>query len=509
MSDGARTRDHRNHNPALYQLSYAHHQSWFPLVNLEVEFKKFFIQEVFILDSQNISFKTSSSFMAPNQKIIRTLRCQNQKIIGVLAKLVSTISAQGGDIGNVSTVSLGEFQNIRDISVMVNDEEHLERIVEAIRKLPEVHLEAVIDEVLEIHEGGKIAIIPTHPVTSVEDLRKVYTPGVASVCNLIKSNPLKAEKYTTISRTVALVTNGSRVLGLGNLGPVPSMPVMEGKAALFTQFSGLQMIPILMDTLDPEQIIETVTTIAPTFAAIQLEDIRTPDCYRVEEELVRRLKIPVMHDDQHGTATVALAALINACEIGGIDLKQATVGQIGLGAAGSAIANLLMRYTGKPVFGSDVNPLCTERFEKMGGRAIGLQELMESCQVVVATTGMPGLIQPEWVRKGQVILALSNPYPEISIQEATQAGAAFASDGTRVNNLLGFPGILRGAIDARASRITAGMYLAAVQAIVSQTPENELIPNPLDPVVHQAVAKAVAKAAVQDKVARDAAYIPH
>src|SRR5262245_46885521 len=340
--------------------------------------------------------------MTYKQKIIRTLRCKNQKIIGVLAKLINIISSHGGDIGNVSTISLGEFQNIRDITIIVDNEDHLSEIVQEIRKLPEVELEAVIDEVLEIHKGGKLLIRPTHPVHSIEDLRKVYTPGVASVSRLIKEDPLQAEHYTTISKTVALITNGSRVLGLGNLGPVASMPVMEGKAALFNQFSGLHMFPILVDTLDIDRLVDTVEAISCTFAAIHLEDIRTPDCFRVEEELIRRLKVPVMHDDQHGTATVALAALINACQLGGIDLKTAKVGQLGLGAAGSAIADLIIKYSGNPVLGYDVNDACYPRLKEQGGLPIPqIEDVMKQCQVVVATTGSPGLIRPEWAQKGE------------------------------------------------------------------------------------------------------------
>ncbi|MBL7685572.1 MAG: NAD-dependent malic enzyme [Deltaproteobacteria bacterium] len=433
--------------------------------------------------------------MAHKQKIIRTLRCKNRNIVGVLAKLIGTISSHGGDIGNISTVSLGEFQNIRDITILVNHEDHLNEIVEAVRKLTEVELEAVIDEVLEIHQGGKLLQKPAHPVSTIDDLRKVYTPGVASVCRLIKEDPSKANEYTTIPKTVALFTNGSRVLGLGNIGPVASMPVMEGKAALFNQFSGLTMVPLLVDTLDVDQFIETVVTLAPTFAAIHLEDIRTPDCFRVEEELMKRLSIPVMHDDQHGTATVALAALINACNLGGIDLKKVQVGQIGLGAAGLAIARLIMEHTGNPVMGYDINPECYTRLKASGGIPAELPDLMKKCQAVLATTGQPGLIQPEWVQKGQVILALSNPYPEISISDAKAAGAAFASDGSRVNNLLGYPGIWKGTLESKSQEITTEMYIAAALAIVHHTPEGELIPDPLDPIIHSAVSKAVAKAA--------------
>jgi malate dehydrogenase (oxaloacetate-decarboxylating) len=441
--------------------------------------------------------------MAFQPKLIRTLRCKNRKFIGVLAKLISTISSMGADIGDISTVSFGELHNTRDITIIVQDEDHLSAIVSAIRKIPEVELESVIDQVLEIHRDGKLIIRPKIQVTSIEDLQKIYTPGVASVCRVIKEDLQKAEIYTTIGKTVAIITNGSRVLGLGNLGPVPSMPVMEGKAALCNQFSGLHMIPILLDTLDTKKFIETVEHIAPTFSAIQLEDIQAPDCFEIEEELKLRLKIPIFHDDQHGTATVALAALINASKLAKLNLREVTIGQIGLGAAGSAIANLIMRHIGKPVLGSDINKEAKKRFKKMGGEVVELKDLLKASQVVIATTGMPGLIKREDILKGQVIMALSNPFPEIASKDAIEAGAAFATDGSRVNNLLGFPGILRGAVDARATHFVPEMFLAAALAIVDQTPEEELIPNPLDPQVHRAVAKAVAKAAVDQKVTRD------
>ncbi|MDX1387321.1 MAG: NAD-dependent malic enzyme, partial [bacterium] len=239
--------------------------------------------------------------MAFQPKIIRTLRCKNQKFIGVLAKLITTISSMGADIGNISTVSFGELHNTRDITIIAQDEDHLSAVVSAIRKLAHVELESIIDEVLEIHRGGKLIQQAKMPVSSIEDLRKVYTPGVASVARAIKDDIQRAEIYTTIGKTVAIITNGSRVLGLGNLGPVASMPVMEGKAALCNQFSGLTMIPVLIDTLDPKEFVETVSHISPTFSAIQLEDIRTPECYEIEERLRDKLKIPVFHDDQHGT----------------------------------------------------------------------------------------------------------------------------------------------------------------------------------------------------------------
>ncbi len=440
--------------------------------------------------------------MSSSQKLIRTLRCKNRKFIGVLAELISTLSKWGADIGNISTVSFGELHNIRDITIIVNDEDHLKAIVSAIRKLPNVEVESVIDEVMEIHRHGKLVVEPKIKIQSLEDLRMVYTPGVASVCRAIKETPRLAEQYTTIGKTVGLITNGSRVLGLGNLGAVASMPVMEGKAALFNQFSGLHMLPILVDTLDIEKFISAVESIAPTFSAIQLEDIRTPDCYEIESKLSQRLSIPIMHDDQHGTATVALAALINASRMAKLDLKKATVGQIGLGAAGSAIANLIMKFTGKAVLGTDLNKEACERFKGLGGEVAQLKDIMKNCQVVIATTGFPGLIKAESIQKGQIIMALSNPFPEISSADALKAGAAFATDGSRVNNLLGFPGILRGAVEAHATRFVPEMYLAAAEAIVSETPAEELIPNPLDPQVHAAVTQAVAQAAIACGVTR-------
>jgi len=436
--------------------------------------------------------------MSYKQKVIKTLRVKNQQQIGVLDKVIHAIASQGGDIGDIRTLSVGTFHTLRDITVICNNDAQLQQIVKAVQAVKETHLEEVIDEVMESHRGGKIAITPRYPVKSIEDLRKVYTPGVASISKMIQSDPATAREFTGIGTTVAICTNGSRVLGLGNIGPVAALPVMEGKAALFTQFSGLNMVPILIDTLDPEKFVETVCAIAGGYSAIQLEDIQTPDCFEIEDELIKRLSIPVMHDDQHGTAVVSLAAVLNACRIVKMDLKKATVGQIGLGAAGSAIARLIMTYTGKAVIGEDPNPLASRRFMSMGGvTAASVDEIMKKADVVVSTTGQAGLIKPEMVRKGQIILALSNPYPEISIEDATKAGAGFASDGSRVNNLLGYPGILKGAILAGAKKMTTEMYIAAAEAIVRHTPEKELVPDPLDSALHDRVAKSVAEAAVR------------
>jgi malate dehydrogenase (oxaloacetate-decarboxylating) len=286
------------------------------------------------------------------------------------------------------------------------------------------------------------------------------------------------------------------------------MPVMEGKAMLMETLVGLSGMPILLDTKDPDRIVDTVAAIAPTFAAIQLEDISAPRCFGIEERLQSMLDIPVMHDDQHGTAVVSTAALMVAMNRTGMDLQKATIGQVGLGAAGNAIARMLMRLTGNPVLGADLSEEALARHEANGGRRSNLKEIMASCDIVIATTGAPGLIKPAMVRKGQVILALSNPNPEIEPEAALQAGATFAADGKSVNNVLGFPGIFRGAVDTYASRITQEMLLAAAQAIVDCTPPGDLVPNPLDKKLHQAVARAVALKAVEQGLAR-AEYVPY
>lgn len=436
------------------------------------------------------------------RRILRTLRCKNRNVIGTLANLISTISATGTDIGIIKTVAMGEVHNIRDISIIANDEEHLKLVLDKVRGVANVQLIQVIDEVLERHQGGKIRMQSVYPVESHEDLQKVYTPGVAQVSVMLKQDAAEAANYTSIPKNVALVTNGSRVLGLGNMGPVASMPVMEGKAALFSQFTGLNMYPILLSTRDPKKFVETVLEISSGFSAIQMEDIEAPACFEIEEELIRRLDMPVMHDDQHGTAVVALAAAINACRLTNHDLKTLKIGQVGLGAAGCAIARLMSEYVGHPVQGYDLSEEARGRFTAFGGRVADMGEIVSTCDLVVATTGRRGLIKPDMVRPGQIILALSNPYPEISIQDALDAGAAFAADGTRVNNLLGYPGIFKGAMEVRAKRITKPMLIAAAESIANSAPDRELVPSALDYALHENVARAVASAAVKEGVAR-------
>jgi malate dehydrogenase (oxaloacetate-decarboxylating) len=333
-------------------------------------------------------------------------------------------------------------------------------------------------------------------------MRDVYTPGVARVCLAIAERPELAGRYTMIARSVAICTNGTRVLGLGNIGPVASMPVMEGKAVFYWQFARISAMPVLIDTADVEEFVETVIRIAPTFGGIHLEDISAPECFEIERRLIDQLPQPVMHDDVHGTAVVSVAAVIVACRNAGIELRSATVGQLGLGAAGLGIASLMVDGGVRRVIAFDPQESSHARAQEKGIELASMDDVMREADVVVATTGRPGLIEPAMIREGQVILALSNPDPEIYPQEAEKAGAAFAGDGRSVNNVLGYPGIFRGALQSGAKTINVEMKLAAARAIADLASGDELVPDALNQRVHDAVAKAVREAAERTGVAR-------
>ncbi len=446
--------------------------------------------------------------MAWERKLMRTVRVRNIQKSGTLARLLASIADMGASVGSIEMLTETAQSIVRDITVYADDEEHMDHVIEIMRVNEGTRVLEVRDEVLQVHQKGKIAIRSRFPIDSTAMLRRVYTPGVAEVCLKIADDPELAWLYTSISHFVAIVTDGSAVLGLGDIGPLASMPVMEGKAMLMETLVGLSGMPILLNTKDPDEIVQAVSTIALTFAAIQLEDISAPRCFEVEERLQSMLDIPVMHDDQHGTAVVSAAALKVIAKRARVDINKAIIGQIGLGAAGNAIAKMMMRLTGNPVLGTDLNDTCLERFERDGGKRSSLQEIMSECEIVIATTGTPNLIKPEMIHKGQVILALSNPKPEIDAGEAMERGAVFAADGKSVNNVLGFPGIFRGAVDSRAPRITHEMLVAAVDVLVRETPSGELMPTPLDKKVHRAVARAVAETAIRQGIAR-AEYVPY
>jgi len=439
---------------------------------------------------------------ARGYRIVRTLRCKNVNIPGTLGKLTTNIGKAGAEIGNIATVHLGHHYTVRDIDILIDSEAHLERLVKKISELREVTVLQVRDDVLELHKGGKIKMVNTAPIDSLDSLSKVYTPGVAEVCRLILNQPGWKDDYTSISHSVAIVTDGTAVLGLGNIGPVAGMPVMEGKAALLQQLVGISGIPILLNTTDADEIVETVKRIAPTFGGIHLEDIASPRCFLIEDRLSQELDIPVMHDDQKGTAVVTLAALINACKRTQLVLEEAKVGLIGLGAAGMSIGEFLLEFTGNPALGTARTEASSRRHVEAGGIPSSFDEIMGTADIVIATTGVSDLIGPGMVRKGQIIFALSNPYPEIIPELALESGAALATDGKTVNNLLGYPGIWRGTLDAKATEINFEMYRAASLAIAEATSEGELIPSAIDPKVHLAVAHSVARVAMESSVAQ-------
>jgi malate dehydrogenase (oxaloacetate-decarboxylating) len=431
-----------------------------------------------------------------------TYRIQIPHRTGQFARVAGTIAEGGGLIGDVTTINVGRESSVREITLEVEDREQAERIVGMLHDLAGVEVLWARDRALLKHEGGKLVIESAHPVRTVQDMRDVYTPGVARACEAIVEDPSLASELTMIGRSVAICTNGTRVLGLGDIGPVASMPVMEGKAVFYHQLAGVSAMPILVDTKDVDEFVETVVRIAPTFGGIHLEDISAPECFEIEARLIERLPQPVMHDDVHGTAVVTLGAALVACDQAGLTLEEEVVGQIGLGAAGFGIAALMVDAGAKRVLGSDPNPASYERARAKGIDIVDMETLMREADVVVATTGVAGLISPGMVREGQVILAITNPYPEIEPEDALAAGAAFAADGKSVNNVLGYPGIFRGALLSGAKQINPEMKIAAAEVLAALTPEGELVPYALDPTVHEQVADAVRAAAIQSGAAR-------
>jgi malate dehydrogenase (oxaloacetate-decarboxylating) len=431
-----------------------------------------------------------------------TYRLRIPHTTGQLARVAAVIAEHGGLIGDVTTVNVARHEALREITVELRDKPHAGELASALGALPGVSVIWFHDRAFIAHDGGKLEIRGRRPITSNQDVRDIYTPGVARVSSAIAEYPELASRFTMIGRSVAICTNGTRVLGLGDIGPVASMPVMEGKALFYAQLADISAMPILVDTKDVDEFVATVARIAPGFGGIHLEDISAPECFEIERRLAAMLPQPVMHDDVHGTAVVTLSAAIVACRHVRKRLDQAVVGQIGLGAAGFGIATLIHDAGVQRVLASDPNPRAQEQARARGIEIADLETVMRDADVVVATSGVPGLIRPELVRPGQVILALTNPVPEIDPDAALAAGAAFAADGTSVNNVLGYPGIFKGALLAGASEINVDMKRAAAWTLAGLTLESELVPDVLDRAVHDQVAEAVRQAAVDSGVAQ-------
>src|SRR4051794_36553677 len=430
-----------------------------------------------------------------------TYRLRIPHTSGQLAKVAATIAEQGGLIGDVTTIAIARREALREITVELRDKPHGEALAAALGALPGVKVMWFHDRAFIAHDGGKLDVVARREIHTNQDVRDVYTPGVARVATAIAEYPELAGRFTMIGRSVAICTNGTRVLGLGDIGPVASMPVMEGKALFYAQLAGISSVPVLIDTKDVDEFVETVVRIAPGFGGIHLEDIRAPDCFEIERRLIEALPQPVMHDDVHGTAVVTFAAAIAACRQVDKRLDEAVVGQVGLGAAGFGIASLIHDAGVRRVLASDPNAAAQDQARARGIEIADLATVMAEADVVVATSGRPGLITPDLVRPGRPARPQPHPGPGIEAGGALAAGAAFAADGTSVNNVLGYPGIFRGALLAGASEINLEMKRAAAWALAGLTVESELVPDVLDREVHETVARAVRQAAIDSGVA--------
>jgi malate dehydrogenase (oxaloacetate-decarboxylating) len=441
---------------------------------------------------------------------IYTLKCKLNDVPGMLGKVIEAIGQTKTNVGNITTVGVDGTAKIRDIQVYCSKKEQLDQVVKAVKAVAGLEILSVVDDVLEIHRRGAIEIKSRIPINTLTDLRMLYTPGVAFVCTKIVEDPSSAWEYTGLCDRVAVVTNGTAVLGLGSIGVVPSLPVMEGKAAIFAEFANISAVPILVDSKDPDKVIETVCAIASSFGAIQLEDISAPTCFEIEKKLQDRLDIPVMHDDQHGTATVLLAALMNALKKTKKDPKKCSVLILGAGAAGVAITKILLKFGVKDIVVYDsCGAIYRGRTEKMNIHKQQLAEITnkenQQCSLLEGFKGKDifiGVAQPNAVSKEMIaamakdalVFPLSNPVGEITVREALEAGAAVAADGRTINNALAYPGLFRGALNVKAKDITMDMQLAAARTLAEIAPEGLLLPDILDKETHSRVIKAVEQA---------------
>ncbi|HXR04616.1 MAG TPA: NAD-dependent malic enzyme [Verrucomicrobiae bacterium] len=447
--------------------------------------------------------------------------------IGMFAKLTHAIGQQGGDLGAVDIVNPDAKRMTRDVTVRARGQEHMEAIVQAIRKLKDVTVVNISDQVFLLHLGGKISVQNKVPLTTRETLSMAYTPGVARVCSAIAEQPAKAWQLTIKGNSVAVVSDGSAVLGLGNIGPEAAMPVMEGKAMLFKEFAGIDAYPICLRTQDTEEIINATANLSVGFGGINLEDISAPRCFEIERRLQERLDIPVFHDDQHGTAVVVLAALLNASRLSGRQLAGLRTVILGAGAAGTAIAAMLQNAGVKDIIvcdrqgilnrrtRTDLNAAKAQLAAATNPRSLsgGVEDALRKADVLIGVSG-PGLIAAKSLRRmaaKPIVFAMANPIPEIMPEEAAAKAWIVATGRSdypnQINNVLAFPGIFRGALDVRARRINEPMKLAAAHAIASCIARRELSPEYIVPSVFnrdvvQRVAAAVTEAAIKTGAAR-------
>ncbi len=460
----------------------------------------------------------------PSAQFSLTIRVEIDDQPGMLGQVASAIGHAGGVIGAVDLVEVVDGRMVRDITVDASGQEHWDRIVAAIDALPSARVIDTTDRTFLMHVGGKIEQHNKHPLKTRDDLSMAYTPGVARVCLAIAEDPDKAFQYTIKRNTVAVVSDGTAVLGLGDIGPRAAMPVMEGKACLFKEFAEVDAFPICLDTKDPDEIVQAVTQIAPGFGGINLEDISAPRCFEIEERLIRDLDIPVFHDDQHGTAVVVLAALLNAVKLTGRRLEDLSVLVIGLGAAGVAVSKILLSAGVTRIVGADSRgAVHTEREDYLDGSMNAVKrwyaevtnperrtgapaDLIDGVDLLIGLSGARVLPAEALARMNDdaMVFAMANPTPEVSPEEAAEHVRIMATGRSdypnQINNVLCFPGIFRGALDVRATSITEDMKVAAARAIADIVSDSELreeyiIPSVFNRDVAPAVASAVAEQA--------------
>ena len=441
---------------------------------------------------------------------------------GPVSQLTTTVEQAGGLVTALDVTASGHDRLSIDVTCAAKDTDHAAALVDALRALPDVIVHKVSDRTFLMHLGGTIEMQSKHPIRNRDDLSMVYTPGVARVCQAIADNPVDARRLTVKRNSVAVVTDGSAVLGLGNIGPAAALPVMEGKSALLKRFAGIDAWPICLDTQDVDEIVRTVQVIAPVFAGINLEDISAPRCFEVERRLRELLDIPVFHDDQHGTAIVVLAALTNALRVVGKDLSKVRVVMSGAGAAGTAILRLLLLAGVRDVVVSDIEGVIHPQRDNLSESLRWIAEQTNAAQisgdlgtalhgadVFIGVSG-PDLFGGDVVESmadDAIVFALANPVPEVDPAVARKHAAVVATGRSdypnQINNVLVFPGVFRGLLDAHSRTIDDKMLLAAAQAVADVVTEDQLnanyiIPSVFQEQVHQAVASAVREVAAAE-----------
>jgi malate dehydrogenase (oxaloacetate-decarboxylating) len=463
----------------------------------------------------------------PNASYSFTLRIEIPNRPGMLARVMQAIGEAGGDLGAIDIAQATRDKMVRDITVSASDDAHATQITEIINNMADVRVVNVSDRTFLLHLGGKISVSSKIPLKTRDQLSMAYTPGVARVCNAIHDDPGKVFSLTVKGNMVGVVTDGSAVLGLGNIGPEASLPVMEGKAMLFKEFAQVDAFPIALATQDTEQIIQAVKAMAPVFGGINLEDISSPRCFEIEDRLVEELDIPVMHDDQHGTAVVVLAALLNALKVVNKKINEIKIVVLGVGASGVACSKIMMAAGAQHIVGVDrTGAIHRGRTEDMNfaknwyanntnfeNERGSINDVIRGADVFLGLSG-PGTFSVEGIKKmakDPIVFALANPIPEIQPELAAPHVAVMATGRSdypnQINNVLCFPGIFRGALDCRARKINDQMKLAAAHAIQSIISDEELspdyiIPSVFDKRVAISVAQATIEAAYETGVAR-------